>query len=88
MTDTPAPAPSATRRSSSSSKTTWHADDLVGRASRWNTTPAVVRAALKAAGKDAVASPEEAEALVRTFLGQDIPQLERDAAAKRAKGAK
>lgn len=71
-THTEHPAPRASR----SSRPRWAARDLDAFATRWGTSRAVVRAAIRHSGKTDFASPEEAQAIVDEFRRLDARQLE------------
>lgn len=70
------PAPAASRPHHAAAR--WHTRDLMGYAARWGVSAAAIRAALKQTDKDSFASPDDAEKLVRDFLSQDLPTVERE----------
>lgn len=80
-----APASTSTRRQRA---TQWGLRDLQHFATRWELSPAIVRAALRSAKVDHVDSPEAGEKLVRDFLKQDLAELEQKAAEAHAKEAR
>ena len=82
--ETPAAAPTRRRQHA----VQWGLRDLQHFATRWEVSPAIVRAAFRSAKVEHVESPEAAEKIVRDFLKLNLGELEQKAAEAHAKEAR